>query len=406
MDPDRNSNPPPSIVPITERKPAVRLPPEVLDRLLVAVCEAEPGGDPERAVAAILNVATSFAPGASFGVRAPDPREGAAKPVLVVRRSAAPLGDARPEAGPLFPELPHESQFSIDFEPDGVLAVASDDPSPLPAGGVGPALVSRLALAVGAALRASRKSPEPPPPPRETPSMRPPAHKDKLAGLGKVVAGVVHELNNPVTSILAYADYLQRKAERGPLDASDVARIARIREAAERIHGFSRDLIAYARPSTEIPVPLLVHDVIDRALTFCEHVLEPSRITVERAYGDVLPVRAISGQLAQVFVNLFTNAAHAMRPHGGTLRVETALDDERSKVHVTVTDTGRGIAEEALARIFEPFFTTHEGQDKSGLGLSIVREIVEAHRGRVWAEHRPGQGAAFHVLLPVDVDED
>jgi signal transduction histidine kinase len=406
MDPDRNTSPPPSTVPITERKPAVRLPQEVLDRLLVAVCEVEPGSDPERAVTAILEVAASFAPSVSFGVRAPHPREGSATPVLVVRRGTATLGEDRPESGPLFPELPHESQFSIDFEPDGVLAVASNDPSPLPAGGVGPALVSRVALAVGAALRASRQSPAPAPPPRESGSIRPPAHKEKLAGLGKVVAGVVHELNNPVTSILAYADFLIRKAERGPLDASDVARIARIREAAERIHGFSRDLIAYARPSTEIPVPLLVHDVIVRALTFCEHVLEPSRITVERAYGDALPVRAIGGQLAQVFVNLFTNAAHAMRPHGGTLRVESALDEGRTKVHVTVTDTGRGIAEEALPRIFEPFFTTHEDQDKSGLGLSIVRDIVEAHRGRVWAEHRPGQGAAFHVLLPVDVEED
>ena len=151
-------------------------------------------------------------------------------------------------------------------------------------------------------------------------------------------------------------------------------------------------------------MPLVIHDVVDRALTFCEHVLEPARVKVERAFGEVKPVRAIGGQLAQVFVNLFMNAAHAMSPAGGTLRIATGLDGPRA-VHVTVSDTGSGIAEHALPRIFEPFFTTNESGDGTGLGLSIVREIVEAHQGTVWAERRDGSGAAFHVVLPVAGDD-
>ncbi len=411
----------PSSIPITERRSSARLSAEHTDRLLIAVCETEPGQDAEDAIAAILEIAAQIAPGVAFGVRVPalddGPADRARAPeapapsgradrVIVVRRASFLIVPSSPPTGPLFPELACESQYPIDFEPEAVLAVGSADPEALAEAGVGPTLVTRIALATGAALRIARQIVPLPVSVRDGREQRRAAEKDKLAGLGKVVAGVVHELNNPVTSILAYAEYLRRKAERGPLDAADLERIARIEEAARRIHGFSRDLIAYARPSTEIPVPLVIHDVVDRALTFCEHVLEPARVKVERAFGEVKPVRAIGGQLAQVFVNLFMNAAQAMRPNGGTLRVETTLDGGGAAVHVTVSDTGAGIAEHALPRIFEPFFTTNDSGDGTGLGLSIVREIVEAHRGNVWAERRDGVGATFHVVLPVDGAED
>ncbi len=417
MNPERKSKRPSSI-PITERRGAARLPAMELDRLLVAVCETAPGDDPEDAIAAILDIAAAFVPAAAFGVRVPvstgpraapgapfasaSPGSAASGRMLVVRRSSALMAPASPQAGPVFPELSSESQYPIDFEPEGVLAIASNDPSAIP-DGIAPALATRVALAVGAALRVARQLPAEG---ARDPGDRSAAeHKDKLAGLGKVVAGVVHELNNPVTSILAYAEYLRHKAERGPLDATDLARIARIEEAAHRIHGFSRDLIAYARPSTEIAALVVIHDVVDRALTFCEHVLEPAGVKIDRVFGEVKPIRAIGGQLAQVFVNLFMNAAHAMSGSGGTLRIETALDGPRA-VHVTVSDTGAGIAEHALPRIFEPFFTTNQNGDGTGLGLSIVREIVQAHQGTVWAERRDGTGAAFHIVLPVAGDDD
>ena len=427
MDAERNKKTRNSEIPITERKPAVRLPAEQLDRLLIAVCELTPGQDPEVSVGSILSAAVSFAPGVAFGVRVADFRPLSASPALVVRRAAvdgAAASSPRPSEqsptksaaappleGPLFPELACESQHPIEFEPEGVLAIASNDPAALPAGPNGDALISRISLALGAALRASRQLGRRPTsiPPSDD-QRRQAVQSDKLAGLGKIVAGVVHELNNPVTSILAYAEYLRRKATRGPLDAADLERIDRIEEAAQRVHGFARQLIAYARPSIDIAVPLVIHDVIDRALLFCEHVLGPSRVTVERAFGRVLPINGIGNQLAQVFVNLFTNAANAMSTTGGTLRIETSLDGdgdgEGEAVHVIVTDTGCGIGEEALPRIFEPFFTTSETGDGTGLGLSIVRDIVEAHRGRVWAERREGAGAAFHVVLPVTPMDD
>src|SRR5262249_37510673 len=134
---------------------------------------------------------------------------------------------------------------------------------------------------------------------------------EKLASLGQIAAGVVHELNNPLTSIVAYSDYLRKKGERNGADVADLERLTRINEAAERILRFSRDLIAYSRPSTEVPAPVAIHDVIDRALVFCEHVLERTGVMVERTFGDVKLVRGVAGQLTQVFVNLFTNACQA-----------------------------------------------------------------------------------------------
>lgn len=221
---------------------------------------------------------------------------------------------------------------------------------------------------------------------------------DKLAGLGQLVAGIVHELNNPVTSILAYADVLHQRASEAGIDPRDVDRLARIREAAQRIHRFSRDLVAYARPSTEVAVPLSIHDVIDRALLFCDHVLDRERVIVERAFGATGHVRGVGTQLVQVFVNLFTNAAKAMRDGGGTLRIETSNDG--SMIVIAVSDTGSGIAVGAMPRLFEPFFTTSPSGEGTGLGLTIVRDILQAHNGRVWAEPAPDAGARFVVCLP------
>lgn len=418
MDPETKDEPRTTDVPITGRKLAVRLPSEWLDRLLVAVCEVEPGQPPEDALGAVLGAASAALPHASFGVRVPFPSS-----ILAIRRSPHLIAAEPPLEGPLFPELAFESQFAVDIggpdrpsapaapgqldlEPSGLLSIAANDPDVLPESPALAALASRLSLALGSALRIARQAPRAsrsiPPVSREIRSRA--VNHDKLAGIGRVVAGVVHELNNPVTSILAYSEYLRRKAEHAPLEHADLERLARIEEAAQRIHAFSRSLIAYARPTAEVPAPLLIHDVLDRALVFCEHVL--TRVTVERAFGEVKPVRGVGDQLAQVFVNLFTNAANAMSEVGGTLRIQTSLAESGRTVHITVIDTGRGIAEHALPRIFEPFFTTTESDGGTGLGLSIVRDIIESHDGRVWAERRAGMGAVFHVTLPAVPDDD
>jgi signal transduction histidine kinase len=225
---------------------------------------------------------------------------------------------------------------------------------------------------------------------------------EKLASLGQIVAGVVHELNNPLTSIIAYAEYLTRKAQgRMPqADAEDdVERLRRIQEAAGRILRFSRDLVAYARPSNEIPGPVSLADVVEKALVFCEH--EFVGIAVERELPVALPaIRGVTGSLTQVFVNLFTNAAHAMAG-GGRLSLRARVDLDARAVLCDVHDSGRGIEPENLPLVFEPFFTTKSEGRGTGLGLSIVRGILDALGGTIEVESVPGDGTTFTLTLPI-----
>lgn len=223
----------------------------------------------------------------------------------------------------------------------------------------------------------------------------------KLAGLGQIAAGIVHELNNPLTSIIAYSGYLEKKGSREGADPSDLERLRRISEAAERIRTFARDLVAYARPSNETYAPVAIHAVIDRALVFCEHVLADSGIEVERRFSPDAPVIwALPGQLTQVFVNLVTNACHAMAQGGGRLILATQAKEGGVRVHVE--DTGEGIAKENLPRVFDPFFTTKADGRGSGLGLAIVHDILLAHGGTVAVESEPGSGTRFVLELPTN----
>jgi len=226
---------------------------------------------------------------------------------------------------------------------------------------------------------------------------------EKLASLGQIAAGMVHELNNPLTSIVAYTDYLTKRwlAKREQSDPDEVERLRRIGESAHRLLRFTRDLVTYARPAGEIPVPVVVHSVIEQALVFCEHLIGESITRVERRFGDhILPVRGLPEQLTQVFVNLVTNACHAM-PEGGVLTIVTELVDGESAVRVVISDTGCGILRDDQARIFTPFFTTKKDGKGTGLGLAIVKSIVEGHNGHIRVESEPDRGASFALVLPV-----
>lgn len=223
---------------------------------------------------------------------------------------------------------------------------------------------------------------------------------EKLATLGQLAAGVVHELNNPLTSITVYAEHLLRKYERAGGDPKDLEQLGRILEAAQRILNFTRDLVSYARPSAEPPRETSLPAVLDQALVFCDHVLGEHGATVERRYSpDVPTVFAVRSQLHQVFINLITNACHAMPEGKGRLVLETHVDEQAGRVAVRVQDNGAGIAPANLERIFEPFYTTKGEGKGTGLGLSIVRNIVRQHRGDITVESTPGEGTTFTVTL-------
>jgi PAS domain S-box-containing protein len=225
-------------------------------------------------------------------------------------------------------------------------------------------------------------------------------HAERLATLGQLAAGIVHEINNPLTSISVYGEYLLTKLKRAGSEAADLDRVERILQSSDRIMSFTRNLLTYARPSNEEAQPLDINDVIDEALGFCEHLIREARITIVRDYVDDLPlIQGVAGQLHQVFVNLITNACNAAREHGGELRLSTRHAG-RDRIQIAVKDDGVGIPNDDLGRVFEPFFSTRRRGKGTGLGLSIVNSIVDRHRGEIRIESELGRGTEVLVTLP------
>jgi signal transduction histidine kinase len=382
-----------------------------LDRLLTAVVDLPLlDGEPavvEAAVDAIAGILTGHAVGACF-VR--ELRSGL-REQLVVKRM--PEGETEVQSGVdparLFPGFDHEYVTPIPEGPAGsTLHIASnEDPLDGDSSATTHRLVDRAAVALGRALGQTRAI-------AALDSRNPDAHAlerrmlqaDKLANFGQIAAGIVHELNNPLTSIVAYTDYLIRKAGAdGSIgEAEDVGRLKRISESATRMLGFARDLISYARPSNGARGPVVLHDAIDQAIAFCEHVLSDADVRVERRYGaDVLTVHAAGEQLVQVFVNLFTNASQAAPVRGGHVVVTTSvMAPPRGPRHVRVVveDNGSGIAAEHLPLVFVPFFTTKRDSQGTGLGLAIVKSVLENHGGDIHVESDLGLSTRFVIELP------
>lgn len=225
-------------------------------------------------------------------------------------------------------------------------------------------------------------------------------HAEKLASLGQLAASVVHEINNPMTAIATYVDaMLARWVGQPKTDLGDQEKLKKVMDNVKRIQRFTTDLVSYARPAKDRPEATDVHNALDLAVTFCDHVLAQHGVTVERDYGEVPPFPAVKANLVQVFVNLITNACHAMKP-GGKVMLQTRLEDGHAVVRVV--DTGTGIDAKTREKIFEPFFTTKSDGKGTGLGLSIVQQLVDAHGGHIAVESRMDVGTTFVIVLPLE----
>jgi two-component system, NtrC family, sensor kinase len=386
-----------SEIPITHRQGTRVLSAEWVDRLLVAACAVKPDTSIEDAATLLLTAVYEVIPEVALGVCIPD--EGAVP--IIVRCSPRVSCSQLPDPTRLFPEFAREWVVQVQFDAGSTLHLATDDVERFTSDSHYHGLTERLSLTVGAALRQCRSNERTRLQTAAVRGLRAQViQSEKLASFGQIAASVVHEINNPLTSIVAYSDFLRKKAEHNRADPADIERLTRISEAADRILRFSRDLIAYSRPSAEMPVPLSVHEIIERALVFCEHVIEQTGVMVERNFGEVLPVRGVAGQLTQVFVNLLTNACHAMQGGTGCLTITTAMASSDT-VSIAVTDDGPGIGDEHIQHIFEPFFTTKTDGTGTGLGLSIVRDIIVGHGGTIRADNQPSRGAVFYIELPV-----
>jgi signal transduction histidine kinase len=232
----------------------------------------------------------------------------------------------------------------------------------------------------------------------------------QLMNLGELATGVAHELKNPLTSILNYAEYLLAKYQPdapveteapGVFDERDAQRLQRIIAGVAQIDEFVQDLVTLARPGAAQLAPVNVHSTIHESVMMCEVALAQAqtRVELDLDLAHVPNVMGVRNQLKQVFVNLIANAGKSMPSTGGTIVLRTRV--EGTNVVCQITDDGEGMSETTQERIFEPFFTTRRTRGGSGLGLALVRTIVERHSGTVAVESTPGKGTTFAVTLPI-----
>ncbi|MGC8826037.1 MAG: ATP-binding protein, partial [Anaerolineae bacterium] len=228
---------------------------------------------------------------------------------------------------------------------------------------------------------------------------------ERLSALGQIVAGVAHELNNPLTSVIGFGQLLLT----GPLNEEARRDVERIVHQARRMSRIVQNLLVFAREREPEWTATDLNAVIRQVIEMREHELTVGNIQVELELAEDLPViRADPYQLQQVFFNLVPNAEQAMREahQGGRLTVRAALSPDGEWIRAEVIDDGPGIPPQNLKRIFDPFFTTKEVGKGTGLGLSVCYGIVEEHGGRIWAESEYGKGAVFIVELPVRPAEE
>jgi two-component system NtrC family sensor kinase len=220
---------------------------------------------------------------------------------------------------------------------------------------------------------------------------------EKMSAIGQLIAGIAHDLNNPLASVVGFADFL---AESGDVPPTLAEPLRVIRQEAERAATIVKNLLSFARRQEGERLPQAVQPMLESVLALLKNELMALKVDVTLTVEPGIPdIEMNPNQIKQVFVNLLNNAAQAIsstgRPGHITITAKRWLDG----VAVSVADDGPGIPEELLPRVFEPFFTTKTEGEGTGLGLSICQGIVKEHGGRITLESSPGAGTIFTVEL-------
>jgi signal transduction histidine kinase len=232
---------------------------------------------------------------------------------------------------------------------------------------------------------------------------------EKLASMGRLVAGIAHEINNPVNAVINTLAPLEEAikamvaerdgdaAARGAAEAQEMLRV--VQRGAARTKAIVQALHNYSRGDEQRPRELVVARSVDDTLDLLRHRLR--NVRVEKEIDPELRLHGFPGQIDQVFMNLISNAAQAVgtRDSGGTIRI--AAQKKADDVEIIVADDGPGIPADVIPKIFDPFFTTKDVGEGSGLGLSIVHGIVDRHGGRITVDSQVGTGTTFRIVIPV-----
>jgi two-component system NtrC family sensor kinase len=221
-------------------------------------------------------------------------------------------------------------------------------------------------------------------------------HAERLAFVGELSAGIAHELNEPLGKILGFAQLIKKAGDLNNQQREDIERIIKAslftREIIKKLMIFSRQM-----PQQITLVNL--NTVVSNILYFIDVRFQSKGIQIlERLDHNLSPIQADAVQMSQILVNLITNAIHALSTGG---KVTVITKQKSNRVSLTVKDNGTGMSAELKKKIFEPFFTTKAVGQGTGLGLSVVHGIVEAHNGQIIVNSVPGKGSKFEILLPI-----
>jgi signal transduction histidine kinase len=227
----------------------------------------------------------------------------------------------------------------------------------------------------------------------------------RLSSVGELASSVAHEFNNVIATIINFA----KIGMKGQTPAAQAQAFEKILRGGQRAAAVVNSMLGFARNNAAGRENTDVVHLVEEVLLLTDKDLSKHRIQVDKRWTGRPWAVVVPGQIEQILVNLVINARQAM-PNGGRLRVEVGENAAGDTVEIKIADTGVGIAGEHLRQIFEPFFTTKSpdeyGRGGSGLGLSVCRQIIEQHHGRIRVESVPGKGSAFTVKLPKRLPED
>jgi signal transduction histidine kinase len=222
----------------------------------------------------------------------------------------------------------------------------------------------------------------------------------RLSSVGALASSVAHEFNNILTTIINYA----KIGMKGTAEPAQKQAFERILKGGQRAAAIVSGMLGFARNQTTNRAPTDIVRIVEEVLLLTDKDLSKHRVHVEKRFHG-RPVATVSaGQIEQILLNLIINARQAM-PNGGRLRIDVRENTDAGTVEVRIADSGVGIPPEQLRMIFEPFYTTkapdEQGRGGTGLGLSVCRQIIEQHHGRIRVESVMGKGSTFTVKLPL-----
>ena len=219
---------------------------------------------------------------------------------------------------------------------------------------------------------------------------------EKMASLGKMAAGVAHEINNPLTSILINAHLLMEKTDK---NSSPFENLSLIAEETTRCSDIVKGLLEFSRQSLPQKNLVNINQLISHTVSILENQLTFQNIAIQKELGEKLPaVEVDTNKIKQVFWNFMINASEAM-PEGGTLIISSRVSDTNQDLEISFKDTGVGIKKENLNKLFDPFFTTKSGG--TGLGLAVIYGIIQQHSGKIEVQSEVSQGSTFIISLPL-----